>query len=235
MALEGTFHDMPLVDLLQVFSMGPKSGILLLAHMVERGVMYVAEGRVIDALLISAGDQRVLARGDTAVLHVLRWDDARFTFRHDDLASKRPVHVTYNEEWLMQAAAQAASSSAPAADSHTSVVALSPVPPDLHITSLFTIQQWRLLSLAAHGVAIHQLAAHLALPAEQVVGMVAELAQLGAVVVTQPPVPPERVNTPLSMRAVSEPFLQPAASTRQTATLPNRGLLAAVMRRVRGL
>src|SRR5688572_8513300 len=59
MALEGNLRDMALADLLQVFWMGSKTGILLLIAGPERGVIYVRDGRLIDAVLVRGPRRQV--------------------------------------------------------------------------------------------------------------------------------------------------------------------------------
>src|SRR5262249_51343835 len=102
MALEGSLHDLSLVDLIQIFRMGLKTGVLMLVGGAERGVVYVREGRLIDAVLVHGPERRVLASADDAVIRLLQWEDAAFTFQPDPKAKGRPTRIVHDGGWLAQ-------------------------------------------------------------------------------------------------------------------------------------
>src|SRR4051794_12627034 len=96
MALEGCLQDMSLVDLIQIFRMGPKTGVLLLSSGSERGVIYVSAGQLVDAAIVRGPERQVLAVGEEAVLQLLQWEDASFTFRPDPAAGERLTRIVHD-------------------------------------------------------------------------------------------------------------------------------------------
>ncbi|NJL32996.1 MAG: DUF4388 domain-containing protein [Chloroflexaceae bacterium] len=92
---------MSLVDLFQVFRMGPKSGMLILQHEDKRGVIYVHEGRLLDAFVVQGVARTVIATRDEAVLSLLAWHEACFVFRHDLSVVGRPTRIEHDAEWLV--------------------------------------------------------------------------------------------------------------------------------------
>jgi Domain of unknown function (DUF4388) len=102
MALEGSLHDMPLVDLIEIFQLGEKSGALLLNGYSESAVLYLTMGRLIDAAIIRKPTHQVITRGDQAVRLLLGWEDATFVLRHDPSVMKRPVTIFQTAEQLIQ-------------------------------------------------------------------------------------------------------------------------------------
>src|SRR5690349_8032304 len=98
MALEGNLRDMALVDLLQVLWMGAKTGLLLLIAGPERGVIFVRDGRIIDAVLVRGAQRQVVAIAEDAVVHMLQWQDIRFAFRSHPAVAKRPARVVHDHE-----------------------------------------------------------------------------------------------------------------------------------------
>ncbi len=58
-------------------------------------------GQLIDAVLVRGSERRVIAHGEEAVLQMLQWQDAVFTFRHTIAVDQRPVRITHGSEWLV--------------------------------------------------------------------------------------------------------------------------------------
>src|SRR5258706_7095587 len=101
MALEGSLQDMSLIDLFQVFRMGPKTGTLLLFSGIERGVVYVVDGCLVDAVCVRGSERLIVATGEEAVVQLLQWEDAGFTFRHDLAARERQLRIFHDSDWLI--------------------------------------------------------------------------------------------------------------------------------------
>jgi len=101
MALEGSLHDLSLIDLLQAFRIGLKTGVLRLIGGAEQGLVYVRAGCLIDAVLVRGPARQVIATADDAVLRLLQWEDATFTFQTDSTVNRRPARVIHDHEWLM--------------------------------------------------------------------------------------------------------------------------------------
>lgn len=101
MTLIGTLHDMPLSDLFEIFRTSNKSGVLKLAGETHQGTIYVSLGRLVDAQ-ITTEQQQPLAVGDAAVLHMMRWGAAEFSFSHSPAALRRPVTIFHSSEQLLE-------------------------------------------------------------------------------------------------------------------------------------
>jgi len=80
MALEGTFDDMPLTDLIAIFRIGLKSGILDITGDTYCGAVYVSYGRLIDATVQEWPSRQERFIGDEAVLDLLTCSGGRFVF-----------------------------------------------------------------------------------------------------------------------------------------------------------
>src|SRR3954451_9983337 len=104
MALEGSLHDLSLIDLIQLFRSGLKTGALWLIGSAEQGVVYISAGCLIDAELVHGSARQVIATADDAILRLLQWEDARFTFQPDSKVSRRPVRIVHDHEWLLREA-----------------------------------------------------------------------------------------------------------------------------------
>ena len=98
MSLEGTLQDMPLTDLLEVFHLDRKSGILQLFAPAQRASLYVTMGRVIDAVVVQLSQQQFIASGDEAVAQLFGWEDAQFVFKPDQSTLYRPVTIFRDTE-----------------------------------------------------------------------------------------------------------------------------------------
>src|SRR6476620_4650629 len=101
MALEGSLHDLSLTDLIEIFRVGLKTGVLWLIGGAEQGVVYVRAGCLIDAVLVRSPERQVIAIADDAVIRLLQWEDARFRFQRDSKVDRRPVRMVHDHEWLM--------------------------------------------------------------------------------------------------------------------------------------
>src|SRR4051812_25842267 len=104
MALEGSLHDLSLIDLIQLFRSGLKTGALWLIGDAEQGVVYVRAGWLIDAELLHSPTRQLIATGDAAMLRLLQWEDATFRFQPDSKVSRRPVRILHDQEWLLREA-----------------------------------------------------------------------------------------------------------------------------------
>jgi hypothetical protein len=190
MALEGNLRDMALADLLQVFWMGSKTGILLLIAGPERGVIYVRDGRLIDAVLVRGPRRQVAAAAEDAMIHMLQWEDARFTFRPHPTVAGRPVRIVHDREWLL----------AEGMRRRTSVLHALPldrITPDtqLRLAALpgraesginLNLDQWRILSRLANSRNVRDICEEISLELDRAIHLVAELVVFGLVEIVLP-------------------------------------------------
>lgn len=106
MALEGSLHDLSLIDLIALFRIGLKTGVLWLIGGSEQGTVYVRAGCLIDAVLMRGPARQVIATADDALIRLLQWQDARFTFQPDSKVNRHPARMVHDHEWLMREASR---------------------------------------------------------------------------------------------------------------------------------
>lgn len=248
MALEGTLQDMSLSDLFQVFRMGPKTGVLLLIAGNERGVVYVAEGRVVDAALLSGLERTVMAAAEEAVIQMMIWDDASFVFKHDPSVLSRPQRINHDAEWLVMEGMRRRDDPTRALPYHRitldTKLQLSPLPSSAESGVSLDVNQWRILSQVSSSPNLRTICDATGIPPDQAIRTVAELMSIGLIeVVIPPPSPKPRPQTQhhdkvsVSSARTMDPALASAVGVGSAGERPavGRGLLDAIMRRVRGL
>ncbi|RRR65670.1 MAG: DUF4388 domain-containing protein [Candidatus Viridilinea halotolerans] len=251
MALEGTLQDMSLSDLFQVFRMGPKTGVLMLVSTTERGVIYVADGKVIDAVLAGGPDRRVQATQEEAIIQMLLWDNASFVFRHDPSVSSRPPRITQDTEWLVMEGVRRRDDPARAMPYHSitldTMLQLSSLPSSAESGVSLDVNQWRILSQISRNTDVRTICEATNIPTDQAIRTVAELLAIGLIEVVIPSAPPPR---PRPRKPAHDPVVAvtPANALRNELAAAavgigagderpqvGRGLLDAIMRRIRGL
>jgi hypothetical protein len=246
MALEGTLHDMSLSDLIQIFQMGSKSGVLSLVSTTELGVIYVAGGRLVDAAVIRCPDRAVLAVHDDAVIRILLWDEpASFVFRHDLATLQRPARIANEGEWLVIESMRRRDDPARMLPYHKlgpeTFLQLTPLPTGGCGVSL-DINQWRVLSQISNQHNLGTIAQDTGMPYEQALRTVAELIALGVIEIAAPARPAARPRGSIQQGRQPLDVMQSIAGAGLShrdvvAERPHlgRNLLSAVMRRVRSL
>jgi hypothetical protein len=244
MALEGSLQDMSLVDLFHIFRMGPKTGILLLVCGPERAVVYVAEGQLVDAVLVRGSERRVIAAGEDAVIQLLQWEDANFTFRHDPAIVERPARIFHETDWLILEGVRRRENPLRALP-HEQItldtqLEMASMPSSAESGVNLDLDQWRILSQIAISQNIREVCDKIGIAPEQAIRTVTELIAIGLLQI---------VPTPLALpahtqRYATAPQRQPAlaglgalpcTAEAGSIVMPGRSLLSAIMRRVRGL
>lgn len=251
MALEGTLQDMSLSDIFQVFRMGPKSGVLLLHKEPDRGVIYVAEGRLIDAFIVRGAERSIVSTGDEAVLQMLGWDDANFIFRHEIATDRRPVRIQHDTEWLILEGMRRRADPLRSMPYHTitldTELQLAALPSSAESGVSLDVDQWRVLSQVASGQNLRAICHATGIKPEKVVRIAAELLAIGLVEIVPPthPLPqtppPQRSEDETAgqrkeweMKLTKAGIPSGAARAGKRPTV-GRGLMNAIMRRVRDL
>ncbi len=247
MALEGTLHDMSLSDLFQVFRMGPKSGVLLIERDDERGVIYVSEGRLIDAFIVRGPERQVVATSDESVIQMFTWDTASFVFRHEIATDQRPVRIQHDEEWLILEGMRRRADPVRSMPYHTitldTELQLAALPSSAESGVSLDVDQWRVLSQVASSQNIHAICDATGIKPEKAIRIVAELLSIGLVEIAPPSqpttrkqdAPPELSNT--ESKALEMTLSKAGIKGEQGSQRPSvgRGLMNAIMRRVRDL
>jgi len=86
MGLEGNLKDFDLADILQLISLGKKTGVLSVATESDKGAIFFEEG---SAVFASAGD----ILGDSAITRILRWRKGSFIFKPDETVGQHNVQA----------------------------------------------------------------------------------------------------------------------------------------------
>lgn len=245
MALEGSLQDMSLIDLIQIFRMGSKTGILLLINGPERGIVYVNAGRLVDAVLVRGQERLVLATDEEAIIQLLQWQNATFTFRHDPAVEQRPVRIYHDSEWLVLEGMRRRENPLRALP-HQQItldtrLELASLPSSAETGVKLDLDQWRILSQIAISHDVRDICKNTGMDTETTIRTVTELVAIGLVEIALPPAPqatpPRRI-----IAAYAQSQLQTVGSGAGGAQViepppvfTGRGLLQAIMRRVRGL
>lgn len=82
--VEGHLQEVSLVDLLQIFSLNRRTGIVTLTYRDQTGTVYLKEGEVINAA------QREI-RGEKALYRMLRWREGTFQYQPDQFTVSRGI------------------------------------------------------------------------------------------------------------------------------------------------
>jgi Domain of unknown function (DUF4388) len=241
MALEGSLQDMSLVDLFQVFRMGPKTGVLLLSSGPERGVIYVADGRPVDAVLVYGPERQVIESGEDAVIQLLQWEDASFTFRHDPAVRGRQLRILHDSDWLILEGMRRRKHSLHALSHQLTLetqLALSSLPSGIESGVNLSLDQWRILSQIANCQNLGEICQRTNMPVDGAIQIVTELIAIGLIeVVDVQPAAPRRSTTTTYTQNAFQHALAGVGALPHSAVAPasGRNLLHAIMRRIRGL
>lgn len=248
MALEGSLQDMSLTDLFQIFRTGSKTGVLILNGGSERGIIYVHKGQLVDAVLVRGTERQIIATAEEAVLLLLQWEQANFTFRHDLTVAERRACIVHDIEWLVIEGLKRRENPFRMLP-HQQITLdarfeLAPLPSSAETGVNLDLDQWRVLSQIAICQDLREIIARTGLTADQGVRISTELLAIGLIEIVQPPKPASQARPTARQRIPDMLYTQqltpayantpelPQAESNQTS---GHGLLGAIMRRIRGL
>ena len=235
MALEGTLEDMSLPDLFQIFQIGEKSGVLLLLHAAECGVIVVDMGRLIDAVLMNRANQQVHLTGEDAVLQMLQWQQANFTFKHNPGATRRSVTIHHTSNWLiMEALRRQKHEPQPGWQVVTLDTYVEPgsIANSTEIGMGLDLDHWLILDQVARSTPVHIIARDTNIAPDALIRQVTELVATGLLQVV--PAPRQLASQPKSIaRGGAE--LVPVSESATPVPRIGSVLLRAIQRRIRGL
>jgi hypothetical protein len=185
MALEGSLHDLSLIDLIQIVQIGLKTGVVWLNGGAEHGVVYVRAGSLIDAVLVRGPTRQVIATADEAMLRLLQWQDATFTFQPDPAVDRHPIRMVHDHEWLMREAGRRHAESLPAQARQSIALdtcfALARQPGAINGAFKIDLEQWRILGHVATRPSARAICATTGQAADQVLASLAQLLALGLI------------------------------------------------------
>jgi hypothetical protein len=183
MTLEGSLHDLSLIDLLQLFRIGVKTGVLWLIGGDEQGALYVRAGCLIDAELVRGSARQVIASADDAVIRLLQWQDAKFTFQPDTKVNRHPARLLHDPEWLVQEADRLRERALQAAPDQAltpnTCFVLSRSPGGSAGVFKLDIMQWRILGQVALAPNASAISARAGVEPDQALAVLAQLLALG--------------------------------------------------------
>ncbi len=185
MALEGSLHDLSLIDLIRIFRIGLKTGVPWLIGGAERGVVYVRAGHLIDAVIVRSPERQVIATADDAVIRLLQWEDARFTFQPDSKVNRRPVRMVHNHEWLILEGSRRRERSLQAPLDQVIALdtcfALSRRPGGADGAFKLDLEHWRILCQVAVSPSAREICARTGMAPDQALARLAQLLAIGLV------------------------------------------------------
>ena len=210
MALEGSLHDMSLVDLLQFLRMRAKTGVLLISSRGERGAIAIRAGQPAGATLARVAEQHAIAAGEQALARMLQWQEGTFMFQPDQGSQRRAATPTDDGQWLLDQSRRALPASPITLDSQVQLAAL---PASAESGIKLDLDQWRILSQVAAARDVRAICEAAGLPPARALATLAGLAAIGLVELLPP------ADAPPGGRLAAEPAYD---------------LLAALLRRFRG-
>ncbi len=185
MALEGNLQNMALSDLIQVFHTAAKTGILFLKGIRERGVVYVADGQLVDAVVVRGKERTMVATRDEAVLQMLTWEHADFIFRYDPAVRRRPVRIIQTGQCLILADVRRRVDPMRALPYYhitpETTLQLAVLPHNVRSGVSLNIDQWRVLSWIASSKDLRTICQTIGMDMETVIRLVIELMTIGLV------------------------------------------------------
>lgn len=242
MALEGNLQDMSLVDLLRIFHMGYKIGRLVLIKPEERGVVYVVAGKPIDSVLVRSADRTIIAVGEEAVLQLLQWDEAVFTFYHDTSLLQRPVRITRDSTSLMLEGLRRRDKPL-SLPTHQCIsldtrLELEPLPTNAETSLGLDMNQWRLLGQIASSQTIRAFCGRSGMATDKALRAASELIATGLLSIAPEErtarafAPPRNAHHHTQRQLASQVA---TVSTPARARPTERSLFNAILRRIREL
>ncbi|HEY0590956.1 MAG TPA: DUF4388 domain-containing protein, partial [Thermoanaerobaculia bacterium] len=96
MAFQGSLKELPLPDIIQLVSVGGKTGRFTLTREGEQGMIFLKNGNIVHA---QAGD----LAGEEAVYALAIWTDGEFVFAPSEEATEQTINRS-NTNLLMEAA-----------------------------------------------------------------------------------------------------------------------------------
>ena len=160
-ALEGSLSDLSMVNLIQIFTVTRKTGVLRLTDSRLEGALFVQDGHIVNALVQERLTSQTMMAGEEAFYATMRWPDARFQFsQREPNALPYPQTITATNDHLimeglrrMDEADHAAEDTAGAligVDSRVRVEVDRPLgdAADIRLTD----RSWRVLTLVSRGV-----------------------------------------------------------------------------------
>ena len=202
MALQGTLDTFALPDVLRLLAATAKTGCLQVEGDRGRGVVWVAEGR----LLAASADRAQDAPLDEVVFELLRYDTGSFRFAVDAAAASVEGNGDDIEAMLLRAMALLDEWHAlePVVPSMSHGIALVDDLPREHVT--IDADTWRVLATVASGRTVGELAHDLGVGELEVSRVVYGMVQLGVVAVDPPggPQAAAAVHTPAGGHTVPD-------------------------------
>jgi hypothetical protein len=188
MSLQGNLTDLPLIDLLQIFSVQNKRGALLINQENLEGRIYFAQGGLWAALVFENSIQgtNTVSCGEEAIYMIMDWQDGVFYFDFNNLPLNlsRNVFVNYNYLILEQCRRQDEQERLKRIDEVAGRIPhLVPNPPTKAEISL-NLEEWRIL-LQVNGVStVTTIANNTRQTLEEIVGVLDNLQAKGLIELT---------------------------------------------------
>src|ERR687885_446084 len=103
MAIRGSLKEASLPDVLQLLSMGKKTGCLSVTHRSNFGYIYFDKGRISYASIVNRRDRlgHIRVQIEEAVYYLFTWNQGTFNFEADVLPESQDLLVSINPESLL--------------------------------------------------------------------------------------------------------------------------------------
>jgi len=236
MTLEGSLRDISFADLFEIFHASHHSGRLRVSRSAEHGLIFVGDGEILDAVLVTDLEGASAAYAEDALNCILGWHDADFTFAYDLTVKQRPRRIKRDIDWIMACATRAAAPPI-CLDS-----LLRPAMPGPNASGplMFTVEEWRLFNALWPQRTLGMACAELDLGAHEALQIARSLSDRGLLTAHSDEEARRAVaHTPkLAQPSIAAPPLRHSVRPQPTPpapATPKSLLLKAIIRRVRML
>jgi hypothetical protein len=226
MGIEGKLTDLSLVDTLRILQRSARSGKIILSNSSNWALIWLLNGQVVNALVLTMPQRRLLHTSEAALSHLLTWSTGTFRFNPEDSDADYPITITQSTTMLLMTASQRQrTSTAPVYVSGMSLQTTLSVIAQVMDTSKpirLNLVEWTILARIGQKKTLQQLVAETATSFEQVASSVSKLIDYGVVKQLMPDAPISRqpAITPASCNGKHQPAGNPG--TRLTRAIKRR-------------
>ncbi|MBX0330574.1 DUF4388 domain-containing protein [Oscillochloris sp. ZM17-4] len=93
METEGTLANISTLRLLYIFGRNARSGKLQISNETAWALLWLRDGQVVSAIILSKSDRRPLHAGEQAILDLFTWTSGHYSYSPDPASGSYPVTI----------------------------------------------------------------------------------------------------------------------------------------------
>jgi Domain of unknown function (DUF4388) len=263
MLLQGDLSDLPLIDMLYIFTSQRKQGFLLLTNSDWEAEIIFSEGNVCSASVyhLTPNGWKLKYKGEEALLNVLAWSVGQFRF---EISRVNTFNRNLNTNWQVIVNQYLAGRNQKRGQNLAKAIPRQRSDVSLNVQMSLELEDWRLLFQANGQDDLTTIAGKLQVPVAKLISWFEELEKKGLIefeqkteAVSETPTPSYTIKhdegilwyryTSISGQVQTTPPMPVLELTQKLPTLPapntvainkpkvSRGILAGIMTKIRGL